>query len=215
MDSDPTNRGLSYSTVDYMTILNKSYANIEESQIDLMISSLPDSIVEINLKGSLSEEFMDNKGIMKNSQGRDALVLHRQYAQILSHPGASGKFHNYLIDRFLATDKTEIRRRKEIARLQGIVRRKEEADNKAMAKRERIALENSLPPEQKRLLQQQKKQATAAKKQATAEKKAEEIRIYLEAKEKLNSGNIQLPEENNQPVVDVIDEDDEEESDEE
>ena len=69
---------------------------------------------EVNKNGCLSDTFMDAEGILKNPdhESRDELVLNRQYAQVLTHDNIAGKFHNYLVDRFLRTDRQEIEKKK-------------------------------------------------------------------------------------------------------
>ena len=56
-------------------------------KVEIMIASLPEAIQKLNTDGYLSDQFMDEKRIMKSTTTvqRDCLVLNRGYAQILSH----------------------------------------------------------------------------------------------------------------------------------
>lgn len=213
VDTDPSPQGLSYSSVDYKKIMAQCYYDIEESQLNTMITSLPQAINEIKSKGMLSEDFMNDQGIVKTVVGRDKLVLNRQYATILSHPEISGKFHGYLIDRFLATDPTEIKKRAEMKRLQSIVNKVEAAKEKQQAKDTKKEEAKNMTKAQKDESKRLKKVATDARNLLAAEKKALQLREYEEAKAKLASGVFDLPLEVNQPAVDVSDEEMDEEMD--
>jgi hypothetical protein len=86
--------GLAYSTVDYKLILKQCYEHIPPNEVEIMIASLPEAIQKLNTDGYLSDQFMDEKRIMKSTTTvqRDCLVLNRGYAQILSHEGMLNNF---------------------------------------------------------------------------------------------------------------------------